>query len=96
MKRDAPIHTQRTRLPASVGDVVDGKYRVESVLGVGGMGVVLGAVHVQLNQPVALKFLLAEAAACDLTRARFDREARALAQIESEHVARIKDVAALG
>jgi serine/threonine-protein kinase len=80
---------------ARAGDVINGKYRVDSVLGSGGMAVVLGAFHLQLLQPVALKFLRPDVASCDVTRARFHREARALGQIESEHVARIMDVEAL-
>ena len=80
---------------ARAGDVINGKYRVDSVLGSGGMAVVFGAFHVQLLQPVALKFLRPDVASCDVTRARFHREARALGQMESEHVARIMDVEAL-
>src|ERR1700690_2597393 len=77
---------------AQLGEVVDGKYRIDSVLGQGGMGFVLGAYHLRLAQPVALKFLHPAIAADEVTRARFDREARALGQIQSEHVARIMDV----
>jgi serine/threonine-protein kinase len=77
------------------GDVVAGKYRVERVLGVGGMGVVVAAHHLQLDQKVALKFLLPQALANREIVARFDREARALARIRSEHVARVIDVGAL-
>ena len=40
-----------------VGQLIAGKYRVEQVLGRGGMGVVMAAMHEQLNQRVALKFL---------------------------------------
>ena len=43
------------------GDVLAGKYQVEQILGVGGMGVVVAAHHIQLDQKVALKFLLPEA-----------------------------------
>ena len=42
------------------GDVLAGKYRVERTLGVGGMGMVVAATHLQLEQRVALKFLLPE------------------------------------
>jgi serine/threonine-protein kinase len=59
------------------------------------MGVVVAATHVDLNQRVALKFLLPEAAGhADLIE-RFAREARAAAQIQSEHVARVIDVGTL-
>ena len=43
------------------GDILAGKYRVERVLGAGGMGVVVAACHLQLHQKVAIKFLLPEA-----------------------------------
>jgi serine/threonine-protein kinase len=40
--------------------VLAGRYRVERVLGQGGMGLVVQAMHLQLHQPVAMKFLLPE------------------------------------
>src|SRR5579872_7365639 len=48
-------------IPVRPGDVLAGKYRVDQVLGVGGMGVVVAATHLQLDQRVALKFMLPEA-----------------------------------
>jgi serine/threonine-protein kinase len=77
------------------GDVLGGKYRVERVLGVGGMGVVVAAHHIQLGERVALKFLLPEALNNDEAVARFAREAQAAARIKSEHVARVTDVGTL-
>ena len=74
------------------GDVLAGKYRVERVLGVGGMGVVVAAHHIHLDEKVALKFLLAEALTNAEAVARFAREARAAVKIKSEHVARVIDV----
>jgi serine/threonine-protein kinase len=75
----------------SPGDVLAGKYRVERVLGEGGMGVVVAAHHLQLDQKVALKFLLPAALTSPDSVARFLREARAVAKIRSEHVARVID-----
>ena len=72
-----------------------GKYRVERVLGHGGMGVVVAATHVQLDQRVAIKFLLPDALANADVVARFLREARAAVKIQSEHVARVIDVGTL-
>jgi eukaryotic-like serine/threonine-protein kinase len=77
------------------GDVVSGKYEVERLIGIGGMGAVASARHIQLSQRVAIKFLLPEAAAQPEARARFLREAQAASAIESEHVARVIDVGAL-
>ncbi len=77
------------------GDILAGKYRVERVLGAGGMGVVVAAHHMQLDEKVALKFLLPEALDNREAVARFAREARAAVKIKSEHVARIIDVGTL-
>jgi len=77
------------------GDILAGKYQVERVLGVGGMGVVVAAHHVQLEEKVALKFLLPDALHNSEAVARFVREARAAVKIKSEHVARVTDVGQL-
>jgi serine/threonine-protein kinase len=81
--------------PVSEGEILAGKYRVERVLGIGGMGVVVAAHHIQLDKRVALKFLLPEATTNAEVVARFAREARAAVKIESEHVARVIDVGAM-
>ncbi len=72
--------------------VLAGKYRIERVLGQGGMGIVASAYHIQLEQRVALKLMLAGAAANAEAVSRFMREARAAARLTSEHVARVFDV----
>ncbi len=77
------------------GDVLAGKYRVERFLGEGGMGFVVAAQHLQLDERVALKFLHRNALENTDTVARFAREARAAAKIKSEHVARVTDVGQL-
>jgi serine/threonine protein kinase len=81
--------------PLAEGEVLDGKYRVGRVLGAGGMGVVVAAIHVRLEQRVAIKFLLPHAVEDEHTVARFAREARALARLDSEHIARVIDVGEL-
>jgi serine/threonine-protein kinase len=73
-------------------DVIAGKYRVERVIGRGGMGVVVAAWHLELDQRVALKFLMPELAERGESAERFRREARAAARIKSEHVVRVLDV----
>jgi eukaryotic-like serine/threonine-protein kinase len=77
------------------GQILLGKYRIERVLGVGGMGVVVAATHVNLEERVAIKFLLPDALQNAEAVARFLREARAAVRIKSEHVARVTDVGKL-
>jgi serine/threonine protein kinase len=71
---------------------VAGKYKLERVIGTGGMGVVMAAEHVELRQPVALKFLHPEMAKRPELVRRFLREGQAAARMRSEHVARVIDV----
>ncbi|MEO8704218.1 MAG: protein kinase [Kofleriaceae bacterium] len=84
----------RRRVFAS-GTVLAGKYRVDGVLGRGGMGIVLAATHVTLQQRVALKLLLPDLVFHKELVERFVREARASAQLRGEHVCRVSDVGAL-
>jgi serine/threonine protein kinase len=79
----------------SEGDLLAGKYRVERVLGEGGMGYVVAAIHEQLEQRVAVKLLVPELAEDPDAVERFLREARASVRIQSEHVARVIDVGEL-
>ncbi|MEZ4220452.1 MAG: serine/threonine-protein kinase [Polyangiaceae bacterium] len=79
----------------SPGDVLVGKYRVERLLGQGGMGVVIEATHVALGERVAMKFLLPELAKDPEATERFLREARAAVRIKSPHVAKVSDVGTL-
>jgi eukaryotic-like serine/threonine-protein kinase len=73
------------------GDLLAGKYRIERVLGQGGMGVVIAATHLQLGQRVAIKVMRKEVINDEAVE-RFLREARALVRLRSEHVARVIDV----
>jgi serine/threonine-protein kinase len=86
------------RLIASVmreGDILADKYRVERVLGSGGMGMVVAARHLQLDEQVAIKFLLPSALEMPDAVERFMREAKAAVRIRSEHVVRVFDVGTL-
>jgi eukaryotic-like serine/threonine-protein kinase len=74
------------------GDVLSGKYQIERVIGMGGMGVVLAARHMTLGQRVAIKMLRPEIAKLPEAAERFLREARASTNLRSEHVARVVDV----
>ncbi|HMG21690.1 MAG TPA: serine/threonine-protein kinase, partial [Kofleriaceae bacterium] len=78
-----------------LGAIVAGKYLLDRVIGHGGMGVVVQATHLQLHQPVAIKFLLPDALNDAEIKRRFMREARAAVQLRSEHVARVLDVGEL-
>jgi serine/threonine protein kinase len=75
-----------------IGEVLGNKYRVERLVGKGGMGHVVAARHEQLDQPVAIKILRRELCENQEAVARFLREARAAVRIQSEHVARVLDV----
>jgi serine/threonine-protein kinase len=81
--------------PVTPGTVLAGKYRVERIIGQGGMGIVVEARHIALDERVALKFLLPDYAMHPEAAARFLREARAAVKIKSEHVARVSDVGTL-
>ena len=67
-------------------------YELEALLGRGGMGIVYKARHSRLNRPVALKMLLAGAYAGPHERARFQREAEAVAGLHHANVVQLYDV----
>ncbi len=75
-----------------LGELLGGKYRVSRVIGRGGMGTVFLVHHEELDQSFAIKVLLGEAANDSDSVARFMREARAAAKLQSEHVVRVSDV----
>lgn len=77
------------------GAIVAGKYEIQKRLGLGGMGVVYAARHLELDQVMALKTLHVQAAADATTTKRFLREGRAAAQLRSDHAVRIYDVGKL-
>jgi serine/threonine protein kinase len=78
-----------------VGDVLAGKYQVERVLGVGGMGIVVAARHTDLQELRAIKLMLGNFALHPEAVERFLREARAAVRLKSEHVAKVHDVGRL-
>jgi eukaryotic-like serine/threonine-protein kinase len=82
----------RNSSPIALGQVIANKYQVEGVLGEGGMGIVVSAWHLGLEQRVAIKLLLSHMRQTDSSALeRFQREARAAARIRSEHVCRVLD-----
>ncbi len=86
MAKDAPV---------APGDILLGKYRVERVLGKGGMGIVVGVRHVELDEMFAVKMMLPGVIASQEGVERFLREARAAAKLKGEHVAKVFDVGRL-
>jgi serine/threonine-protein kinase len=77
------------------GDLLAGKYRVERVLGQGGMGIVFAANHELLGVRVAVKLLLTDIASSTEAVTRFVNEAKNAARIQSDNVARVMDVGTL-
>jgi eukaryotic-like serine/threonine-protein kinase len=75
----------------SPGEIFARKYRIERVLGVGGMGAVLAAQHIHLEERVAIKVMLPEMALDPGTTKRFLREAKAAVKIKGDHVAKVQD-----
>ena len=89
----APPKSSRSRdTGIRAGDVIAGKYRVERVLGQGGMGVVVAAIHTHLDERVAVKLLRPDGESRPDFAERFMREARTAVKIKSAHVCRVIDV----
>ena len=74
---------------AWIGKCLDGRYRIEAQLGAGGAGTVYRARHLGLDRAVALKVLRTRERWG--SRKRFEREARALAQLSHEHIVAVSD-----
>ncbi|HEU4410981.1 MAG TPA: serine/threonine-protein kinase [Polyangiaceae bacterium] len=93
-----PASPQGQPLPDAfaIGTVLGGKYLIERVVGGGGMGIIVAARHLALDQWVAIKFLRPDVLRDAETVARFAREARAAVRIRSEHVAHVLDVGEAG
>src|SRR4051812_20720010 len=80
-----------SELQALVGTTVAAKYRVERLIGRGGMGAVFQATNLVIGKRVALKFLDHEAAQNTEACQRFQREAEAAGMAESAHIVQIFD-----
>ncbi|MBK7402529.1 MAG: protein kinase [Myxococcales bacterium] len=80
----------------AAGTLLEGKYRVDRLLGAGGMGSVWVAEHTLLQRPVAVKVLDRGAATKDLTAVtRFVREAQTAARLRNDHIVDVMDVGKL-
>lgn len=76
----------------TVGDVLVDRYRIESLLGAGGMSSVYLALDTRLDRRVAVKVLLPNLAADPVLAERFEREARAVAAVNHPAVVAVYDV----
>ncbi len=82
-------------MPFTPGQIVGRKYEIIKLLGVGGVGFVVAANHIELGEKVALKFLKPDMLVNPEVVGRFAHEALASVRIKSEHVARVFDVGSL-
>ncbi|WP_437964667.1 protein kinase [Sorangium sp. So ce260] len=82
-------------MPVHCGEVIADRYRVERLLGIGGMGAVVAARHLSLGELVAIKFMRAEHCGNAALLRRFQREARGMFRLKTEHVPRVHDLGAL-
>src|SRR6185295_9015715 len=89
--RFAPDHAESLFAPQSntfspedyaVGQVLSGRFRIEHVIGIGSMGVVLAARHLELDERVAIKFIRSEMQRVPGVLQRFAREAKAAVTIK--------------
>src|SRR5580693_6427245 len=79
----------------TAGAMVGGKYRLDALIGEGGMGSVWAATHLGLNQAVAIKFISREFVRSAEALRRFDSEAKAAAALKSRHVVQVFDTGTL-
>jgi serine/threonine protein kinase len=86
---DQPTH------PAHPGDVIAGKYRIDGILGTGGMGIVFAATHLHLERLVAVKVMRSELTAFPGAVQRLVLEAKLAGRLRSEHVCKVLDVGTL-
>src|SRR5436190_11526131 len=93
-----PIPTppvQRIKHDSLIGAEIDGRYRVDCVIGEGGMGTIYRAMHLGLGKPMALKVLRQSVSTDEQVVARFQQEARAASAIGDPHIAQAVDFAKL-
>jgi predicted Ser/Thr protein kinase len=87
----SPKDGEGARIPVGPGLVLSGRYRLEGLLGSGGMGAVYRGEHLQLGVPVAVKVMHAGLATNADHARRFQREARATSQLVHPNVVRVLD-----
>ena len=87
-----PVERRPAPGPISQGEIIGGRYRVDRIVAEGGMGIIVAATHLELEETVAIKFLRDEFASKPEVVGRFAREAKAAAKLKSEYVASVYDV----
>jgi len=85
------VSTEKQAAETLVGAVLDTRYRVEGLLGQGGMGAVYGATDLRLEKHVAVKVMARELAANPDALARFYREARVTSGLGHPHIVQVND-----
>jgi tetratricopeptide (TPR) repeat protein len=93
-KTEAEMDPERTQVMQMVEGLLGGRYRLEREIGRGGMGVVYLARDMQLDRPVALKFLGTLMDESEEYRERFIREAKVAAKVNHPNIVSIYDVSA--
>ena len=74
-----------------VGITLDGRYRLDAVLGEGGMGAVFRATHLAMDRKVAVKLLKPHLSNNEQSLQRFSREARSTMKVDSPHAVKVLD-----
>ena len=86
-----PLPEQGEGAGGGGGEILSGRYRLEELIGRGGMATVHRAVHLALEREVAIKLMASEMASDDEARARFLREARAASRLQHPNTISILD-----
>ena len=89
------VHGRDGGAAMEVGAVVDNKYRVDAVIGQGGMGAVFRAWDLRLERPVAIKVVRADLLSDPDSRARFRRESQIVARLQHPAIVTVFDYGTL-
>ena len=82
-------------LDGLLGETIDGRYRIDALIGEGGMGLVYEATHTRLNKPLAIKVLRRENTKDPEVLERFQREAESASAIGNQHIVDVSDFGTL-